>query len=227
MKVQQFHPSTGRIPIHVGLIPDGARRWAKKSNIVLLESYRKTMKLLVDILLLLYSRQTKIVSIYFSSIHNFKRSESEIISFCKAESVFCSDYLSNYVRELDVKVIVVGNINVIPDFFKKSIIDIERNTINHSKKILFLCVAYDPLEEIYCAFKEAKKTSEFTEKLWIPYPIDLIIRSGGANLISNFLPIQSGFARLYFKRKLFNDFTLIDIENILNDFSLINRTYGD
>ena len=58
-------------------------------------------------------------------------------------------------------------------------------------------------------------------------PLDLIIRTGDANLLSNFLPIQSSFARLYFINKLFNDINNADIEEIINSFSQIYRKYGE
>jgi undecaprenyl diphosphate synthase len=63
--------------------------------------------------------------------------------------------------------------------------------------------------------------------MWVKRPLDLIIRSGGANLTSNFLPLQSGFARLYFLDELFNDVKLETVIGIMDGFNDLNRKFGD
>jgi undecaprenyl diphosphate synthase len=67
----------------------------------------------------------------------------------------------------------------------------------------------------------------FVDLLAVKKPVDVIIRSGAANLLSNFLPIQSGFARLYFYDKLFNDLTVADVQSTYQKFIQQNLKYGE
>ena len=69
--------------------------------------------------------------------------------------------------------------------------------------------------------------NEFITHLQITTPVDLVIRSGDAPLLSNFLPLQSAWARLYFTDKLFNDLTAEDVLQILRHFEKINRKFGN
>ncbi len=103
---------------------------------------------------------------------------------------------------------------------------IETETAINKGRRLNLLIAYNPIQEILEAVQSGEPDT-FASRLWITRPIDLIIRSGGASLLSNFLPLQSGFARLYFSDKLFNDHTPDDLEKILSDFSSLERKFGE
>ncbi len=53
--IKTFHPAkSNSFPQHIGVIPDGARRWAKKKKITYLGSYRISMKKLIAICDYLY-----------------------------------------------------------------------------------------------------------------------------------------------------------------------------
>jgi undecaprenyl diphosphate synthase len=54
-----------------------------------------------------------------------------------------------------------------------------------------------------------------------------VIRSGGANVMSNFLPLQSAYARLYFFDALFNALEWADIERCLSEYRGLDRKYGN
>lgn len=217
-----FYPSHNNTkPLHVGIIPDGARRWAKLNDISYLQSYKISMSKLLTFCNYLFNNGTREISIYFSSIQNFKRSHKEIQAFSIAEEEFMKEFINN--KNNDIKIKVFGNKEVLPDYFIKTINEVEYHTKDNLKKTINLCVAYNSIDEI----KYAIRTSFDYEKLWIKTPLDIVIRTGDANLLSNFLPLQSAFARLYFPKKLFNDLSIKDLEKILINFSKINRIFGE
>ena len=92
---------------------------------------------------------------------------------------------------------------------------------------LGLCFAYDPFDEVEHALLSRKGDDPLANHFWIPEPLDLVIRTGDANLISNFLPLQSGFARLYFTGELFNDLAIEQVQRILNEFTTLSRHFGE
>lgn len=222
-----FHPKSDTVPAHVGLIPDGIRRWSKTNGTSLLEGYSIAMNNLGKIVDFLFSRNTRMVSVYLSSEQNMSRSPEELNAFCTAESRFCLDTARELSQKHGTKVVGVGNREAVPEYFAEAVATIENFTVSYSKTELYLCVAYNPITEIEEAVLESCGTGAcFINNLKVKEPIDLIIRSSGANLMSNFLPLQSSFARLYFLEKQFNDVQLTDIEQLLAEFSQLNRLYG-
>jgi undecaprenyl diphosphate synthase len=81
--------------------------------------------------------------------------------------------------------------------------------------------------EIIEAFNRSGTPELFYKHLAVSNPVDLIIRTGGANVMSGFLPLQSGFARLYFTDTLFNDFLAANLAEILGLFRNTIRKFGE
>ena len=56
--------------------------------------------------------------------------------------------------------------------------------------------------------------------------IDLLIRTGGEQRLSNFLLWQSSYAELAFTPTLWPDFTSKELEEIISKFKSIHRKFG-
>lgn len=224
---ENYHPSRGIIPNHVGLIPDGSRRWAEIKGMSYYESYDLAMRNLCQIIEFLYDRGVSIISVYFSSSQNFERPMDEVEAFCKAESNFCNSHVLPVIQNNDIHVDFFGNESILPQYFLDSLVELRLRTKDCVNKQLNLCVAYNPLAELWESTLKSNSPADLLNNLWISTPVDLVIRTGKANLVSNFLLLQSGFARLYFPDKLINDICKEDIEEIMNDFSKIKRKYGE
>ena len=227
MNTSGFHPAKNKVPRHVGLIPDGGRRWAKANNCSLAESYQKTKKLIREMVVFLIESGVFEISIYLSSIQNFRRSTDEIEAFNSVSTLAFKDDIFKLSFEKELKISVAGNRSVIPISYLAAIEFAESSTKHFTKGVINILVAYNPIDEIIEAISNSPQPNRFLHHLWVTTPIDLIIRSGGANLLSNFLPLQSGFARLIFYEKLFNDLTINDVKIVLNDFFNIERKYGE
>jgi undecaprenyl diphosphate synthase len=223
----KYHPSKRSIPNHVGIIPDGSRRWAIKNCISYYESYDMAMQNTCQIIELLYNMGINIISLYFSSSQNFERPVNEIEAFCKAESNFCNCYILPVIQKNDVHVDYYGNDSFLPLYFLESLNELKLRTKECTSKQLNLCVSYNPFVELWESIKKSNSPDSLLNNLWISSPVDLIIRTGKANLVSNFLLLQSGFARLYFPNKLINDLCQEDIKGIIDDFIRIERKYGE
>jgi len=222
-----FHPTKSNIPFHIGIIPDGTRRWANQNNIPLYEGYKLAMSKLIKIVGCFFDNGVREISIYFSSEQNFKRPFIEIEQFCRAENYFCEEYLSSLMCCRNVQINFVGNKEVIPKYFLETLINLEEKSfLNKSLKINLL-VAYNPFYEIKEAINNSATIDGFLNFLKINTPLDLIIRTSDAVLLSNFLLMQSGFARIYNIPKLFNNTEIEDYKKILNHFYSLERKYGE
>lgn len=222
-----FHPKEGKIPFHVGIIPDGGRRWARTHHCPLGESYLKSGRLITNIAAALFGKGVREISIYIASTLNFKREPAELDPVLRIVESSLHNEIASLAKLHKLKVVVAGNSGMIPETLRKEIRSIEEQTSDHQAGRLNLLLAYDSVEEIIEANKKSTEQYPFLNHLWITSPVDLIIRSGGAQLLSNFLPLQSAWARLYFTPELFNDLTVDDILGILSDFEKIERKFGN
>lgn len=226
MSVSSYHPKKGD-PLHIGIIPDGGRRWAKKKGVSLYESYSKSFEVLLKLISYFYSEDVDEISIYVASAQNFKRSHNEINDISNILRNGMDNELLSLAHQLKFKLNIVGEIEELSNDLNKSIIKIHNETSVYKKRKLNLCIAYNPLDEIIQAFEKSTKHEDFIENLYITKPLNMIIRTGNANLLSNFLPLQSGFARLYFSDKLFNDLSMNDIERTFKEYLQLELKYGE
>ncbi len=222
-----FHPTPGPVPLHVGIIPDGGRRWAKANGCKLEEAYFETKSHMLKLVTFLYGYGVREISVYLSSIQNFRRPPEELKANLMIVETALQNEIATLVRQFNLVVKVAGNREVLPANISASFRLLERDTSLHTGGRLNLLMAYDPLEEITEAQKSSDGPGMFYKHLLVNTPVDLVIRSGGANLISNFLPLQCAYARLYFSTKLFNELTIDDVSEILEKFAETDRKFGE
>jgi undecaprenyl diphosphate synthase len=182
------------------------------------------MKTLVTHLL---KNGVKEISIYLSSIQNFRRPPNEIEANLRIVESALEKEIEDVATNHGLVVTISGNREVIPSFLADKFNSIEEKTHDNLGGRLNLLVAYDPVEEVAEAFKKADAPENFIKHLTVKTPLDLIIRSGGVPLTSNFLPLQAAYARLYFLDKLFNEVTTADLDEILRQFGVAYRKFGE
>ena len=217
--------------IHVGIIPDGMRRWSKENNISLMESYLTSLENIDNIISYFFSNEVKILSIYSLSSDNLQREESEIDSIIYAETLYFDKFLPEICKKWNSKFVAVGNIDDITNQkFKNSIIKLQELTKEYSERKMYALINYDPLDDITILSKNINNNKQeninFFDLLKVKEPVDLLIRTGKVKRTSNFLPFHIGYAELRFIDKLFIDTEIDDFKNVYENFSNENRKYG-
>ena len=217
--------------IHVGIIPDGMRRWSKENNISLMESYLTSLENIDNIISYFFSNEVKILSIYSLSSDNLQRDESEVDSIIYAETLYFDKFLPEICKKWNSKFVAVGNIDDITNQkFKNSIIKLQELTKDYSERKMYALINYDPLDDITILSKNINNNKQeninFFDLLKVKEPVDLLIRTGKVKRTSNFLPFHIGYAELRFIDKLFIDTEIDDFKNVYENFSNENRKYG-
>lgn len=185
------------------------------------------MKKISNFISLCYEEKIVNVSIYLSSIHNFKRSQKRIDAFCDAQVYLCKRVLPLLSEELKASFKAVGNLNILPNSLRNAFNYIGDLSRENTDMQVFLCAAYNPFEEINNAIERTKNPMDLPNNLWVPIPLDIVIRTGGDNVLSNFLPLQSAYARFYFLNKHFPEVGKSEYKNILSDYLRLDRHYGE
>lgn len=222
-----------KIPNHLGIILDGNRRWAKERGLSSFEGHRRGLKKIKEIIKLCKERKIKILTLFVFSTENWKREKSEVNFLMKlAQRAFSND-LKEFQKE-GIKIKVIGQREKLPKFLQKTIAETEELCKDNKEMILNFALSYGGRAEIIQAIKNIikkkippEKINEeiIKENLWTS-DVDLIIRTGKEQRISNFLIWQSAYSELSFCPKYWPDFSEKDLDLALTDYSHRQRRFG-
>ena len=190
----QKRPSA-RVPKHVGLIPDGNRRWARERGLHPGEGYVAGVVKGLEMLDQCLDLGIEEVSVYGFTMDNTKRPKDQRIAFSAA----CVKFVE-CAMERDISLRVVGD-HTAPTF-PVDLTDFALNRKGNGKLKVNLLVNYGWNWDIQTAVsaQAAGATSRnFVELLASAdvSRIDLLVRWGGMRRLSGFLPIQCVYSDFY------------------------------
>ncbi len=174
----------------------------------------------------------KHVAVYAFSTENWKRAEAEVSYLMDIFEKMARNDLKKMGKE-GVAVRFVGQ----RERFRPSLQEIMKEVEEESPKdphiTLWICLSYGGRAELAAAAKRAAEVGEITEEsiaahLWsagMPEP-DIIIRTGGAKRLSNFLLWQGAYSELFFVDKHWPAFTPEDLKKIVGEFAKRERRMG-
>lgn len=210
-----------RLPKHIGIIPDGNRRWALSQALEKQEGYSHGIHPGFLLYEQLVQHQILEATFYGFTKDNTTRPKKQTIAYTQA----CIDAV-NSLAHRDADLLVVGNTKspMFPDELKKytqSRVPFGKSLI----KINFL-VNYDWKWDINCGFHNA--TSNHTDAIASKdiSRMDLIIRWGGHNRLSGFLPIQSVYSDFYSIKDYWPDFKKSHLLDALHWYQTCDVTLG-
>lgn len=220
--------------MHIGIIPDGNRRWCKNNNMKLNNIIEKWMNLItnnIEIILDAINNKWNAqlqnlsfideVSIYLFTIDNLGREDDTMHSIYKfIERV---DSLKSTLKESIIQAIsryvnlnIVGHTACLPQNIQDIINNAEK-TLN-GKYTLTIGLAYDPKKDIHNIIMNKCKRNQSD--------IDLVIRSGGEYRSSGFFPYHTMYSEYVFLDKLWPDIQLSDISDAIETYKKRQRRFG-
>lgn len=224
------------IPRHVGYIVDGNRRWARAHGLPAYEGHLAGYDAMQEVVRASFEAGVEYVSAYVFSTENWKRSEDEVNRLMGlALKIAKSDI--NLLLDNNVKVRIIGSRRGVDDKILAAIDDIEARSVNNTAGTLALCFNYGGQLEIADALKgmlaAGVVAEDVTPELVAKYlyasdipPIDLIVRTGGDERISNFMLWRAAYSELLFIEKYWPDMTKEDVTIILEEYSARSRRFG-
>ncbi|MFH0784120.1 MAG: undecaprenyl diphosphate synthase family protein [Pseudomonadota bacterium] len=210
---------------HVGIIPDGNRRWSEKNGLSYLNGYMVAAQKMRSILEhLLHTHRVRSISIYGLSKENLQRDPRDLETACRIEARFCNEILLEFAKTFACKVIHAGLKDGLPDYFVQAIENICSATQHYKNRTIYMLINYNPWDELNQRCPRSLDI-ELTN-LWVPEYVDLIIRSAEAIGTSNFLPLQSGYATFFSAAAFFQDIQNSDIDRAVDLFKATPRMFG-
>ena len=229
-----------KIPNHVAIILDGNGRWAQEKGLSRSQGHLAGFENLKQLSEYIFSKGTKVLSVYAFSPENFKRSKIEVDFLM---NLFASKFKehSNQLKDKNIKIVFSGKkIAPLPESVIRAMNEVEEETKNNTGGIFNICVNYVGRSEIVEATKKISglvKNNELdiddiTEEMYNHYlfhdlpDVDLMIRTSGELRISNFLLWQISYAELYFPKCYFPDFNEEEYDIALLEYTKRDRRFG-
>ena len=218
---------------HVAVIMDGNGRWGLKHKNSRTEGHRAGLSTVEKILKETISQKIKFITLFTFSTENWSRPQKEVKYLFK----LLENFLLNKIEDLNkknIKLKIIGNKNFSPQL-NKLLKNSENLTANNTKLQINLALNYGSKLELIETFKKLKKhKKKFTEanisKNLLTYGIpdpDLLIRTGNTKRLSNFLLWQMAYTEIYFEKKLWPEFNIIDYKKIIKKFKSTKRNFGN
>jgi len=213
---------------------DGNRRWARAHNRPVFEGHSEGYKRLQETMR--WARDMKIphVVAYAFSTENWQRSEEEVGYLMKLFRSILENETQKMIDER-VRISFIGDRSRFTEDIQKGMERIEDATSKEYDVTLHLAMSYGGRAEIVSAANKLLEEGarvvtedEFAKKLW-SYPMpdpDIVIRTGGAMRLSNFLPWQTVYSELFFVDAWWPDFSQEEFTRIVTEFNTRERRMG-
>ena len=211
---------------------DGNGRWGIKHKNSRNEGHRAGLNTIENILKETIKQKIKFITLFTFSTENWNRPKKEIKYLFKLLENFLINKIEN-LNKKNIKLKIIGYKNFSPEL-NKILRNSEKLTAKNTKLQINLALNYGSKMELIDTFKRLNKLEKkFTEKNvsknlltnGMPDP-DLLIRTGNTKRLSNFLLWQIAYTEIYFEKKLWPEFNIIDYKKIIKKFKSTKRNFG-
>jgi undecaprenyl diphosphate synthase len=223
-------------PVHVAIIMDGNRRWAREHGKDELEGHAAGVEKIRWLVEHTLRRGIAYLSVYAFSRENWARPDDEVIGLFRLLDQAIRAETPELVRQ-GVRVRLLGRLDELPDDLRASIEEGLRATESGNRLTLAVAFNYAGRTELVDAVRaivaDGLAAGDVDEaaiaaRLYttgMPAP-DLVIRTGGELRLSNFLIWQSAYAEFWSSDVLWPDFDAAAYDAALEAFGGRSRRFG-
>ena len=228
------------MPRHVAIILDGNGRWAKRRGRPRTYGHEKGALNIKTVAMEAHRLGIEVLSVYAFSTENWKRPESETGFLMKLPKRFEESYRDDF-KEADIRVVFSGRRDRIGEDNRKFMEESEEKTKDREGMVVNICFDYGGRTEITEATRTIARqvksgeipVDSITEEtvddhLYHPElpPVDLLIRTSGAQRLSNYMLWEASYAELYFTKTHWPAFNEKKLQKAIDDYQKRDRKFG-
>ena len=227
-------------PHHLAIIMDGNRRWAKSHRLAALRGHQQGAETLKSVARHAHQHGIRWLTAFAFSFENWSRPKPEIDGLMALLRRFLENDISE-LHEQNVKLRAIGGRSRFGSRLSDLIDDAEQQTAGNTGLNLTLALDYGGRQELTNAARQLAtevsrgiiRSDDINEDMLksrmasaaLP-EIDLLIRTGGEQRISNFMLWDMSYAELYFSPVFWPDFSQEDLDRALLEFAGRDRRFG-
>jgi undecaprenyl diphosphate synthase len=227
---------TSNVPRHVAIIMDGNGRWASQRGRPRTAGHLAGAKTVRSIVEHARRANVQVLTLYAFSSDNWRRPGEEVGALMTLFRRYLAAEVPRCI-EADIRLSVVGRRDRLAKPLIRAIESAEEATRHCSAMRLRIAVDYSARDAILEAAKRvgserisrgrfARALAEASNDFTIVPDVDLMIRTGGEQRLSDFLLWECAYAELVFSRRLWPEFTTRDLDAALIEYTRRDRRFG-
>ena len=223
--------STLQDRIHVAIIMDGNGRWAERRGLPRSAGHKAGVEALRRAAEAASSLGVGTLTVYAFSRDNWRRPKSEV----GALIALLKHYLmteAGRLAERGIRLTMIGSRDRLPGNLLPLVTRAEAATREAQSLHLRIAFDYSARDAIAAAASAAQPPAMLSRDAisrllgGAAAEVDLLIRTGGEQRLSDFLLWECAYAELYFTPRLWPDFAPADLEAAIVEFRSRDRRYG-
>lgn len=225
---------------HLAIIMDGNRRWAHAHGFEVLKGHHQGADTIKVISRAAIDQNIKWLTVFAFSSENWQRPAGEV----KGLMALMKRFILTQSKELidnNIRLRIIGRRDRFSGDLQDAILDIEKSSAMNTGLNLTVALDYGGRQDITAAAAKIAyevesgllKASQVNDDLLksrlstrVLPPVDLLIRTGGEQRISNFLLWDLSYAELHFSDRYWPEFTAQDLTIAISDYTKRERRYG-
>jgi undecaprenyl diphosphate synthase len=225
---------------HLAIIMDGNRRWAYAHGFEVLKGHHHGADTLEAISRAAIDQKIEWLTVFAFSSENWQRPAGEV----KGLMVLMKQFILTRAKELidnNIRLRIIGRRDRFSDVFQVAIDDVEKSSAINTGLNLTVALDYGGRQDLTAAAAQIAhevesgllKASQVNDDLLksrlstrVLPPVDLLIRTGGEQRISNFLLWDLSYAELHFSDQYWPEFTAQDLAVAIGDYTKRERRFG-
>jgi len=225
---------------HLAIIMDGNRRWAHAHGFEVLKGHHQGADTLEAISRAALDQKIEWLTVFAFSSENWRRPAAEV----KGLMVLMKRFILNRSKELidnNIRLRIIGRRDRFSDDLRDAIIDVEKSSAMNTGLNLTVALDYGGRQDLTAAAAQIAyevesgllKARQVNDDLLksrlstrVLPPVDLLIRTGGEQRISNFLLWDLSYAELHFSDRHWPEFTAQDLAVAISDYTKRKRRFG-
>lgn len=209
--------------LHVAIIMDGNGRWAAARRLPRTAGHHAGVEAIRRVMEAAPGLGIATMTLYAFSADNWKRPQREV----EALMSLLRRYLVEETKRLagaGVRLSVIGRRDRLSTSLRDLIANAESATAAGGKLHLRIALDYSSRDTLWTAIRRARSREEMSACM--SPDVDLLIRTGGEQRLSDFLLWECAYAELYFTARMWPDFDAGDLAAAVAEFRSRERRFG-
>jgi undecaprenyl diphosphate synthase len=228
-------------PLHVAIIMDGNGRWAQQQGLARATGHRAGARAVKRIVEAAPGLGVRMLTLYAFSSDNWQRPAREVDTLMRIFRAYLASETAACVQN-GVRVNVIGRRDRLPPALLTSIAAAEEATREGARLDLRIALDYSARDAIVRAAGRAARVCRSgapltrdafallvdreMHALFPTPPVDLLVRTGGEQRLSDFLLWEAAYAELVFTGTMWPDFRPDDLAQAIALFRTRERRFG-
>ena len=211
--------------LHTAIIMDGNGRWALGRGLPRAAGHRAGVETVSRIVEAAPALGIGVLTLFAFSSDNWQRPSPEVEALMALLWIYLAKETPRCL-ENGIRMEIIGRRDRLDKSLRRAIERTETATANGRRLRLRMAIDYSAREAILAAARETSPLSRESLSGALGPPVDLLIRTGGEQRLSDFLLWECAYAEFVFSRRMWPEFGADDLASAVREFRGRQRRFG-